>query len=342
MIKGKKIFITGGAGFIGSSLIERLIDDNEIVVFDNLTHDTLQGKPYARHPHLTSIPGDILDLPALRKAMQDSNIIIHAAAVAGIDTVIRSPVKTMRVNMLGTANVLEVANSLKTVERLLSFSTSEVFGSRAFKSEETDNAVAGSAGEARWVYAVSKLAGEHLAQAYYSEYGLPTVTVRPFNIYGPGQIGEGALQVFIRKALRHEDLTIFGDGTQIRAWCFIDDLIEGIMKALEHKRAVGESFNIGNARAVITILGLAESVLRVLKSDSRIVFKPSLSADIELRIPNVNKARKLIGFEAKVTLEEGIKRTAAWYREHMEDLPPLPDIFNTSGQAQDHDTTDNT
>jgi UDP-glucose 4-epimerase len=330
MITGKRIFITGGAGFIGSSLIEKLIDENEIIVFDNLTHDALQGKPYARHKNLKCIQGDILDLSALKMAMQGSQIIVHAAAIAGIDTVIKSPVKTMRVNMLGTANVLEVASSLTKVERLLSFSTSEVFGSRAFKSEESDNTVAGSAGEARWVYAVSKLAGEHLAQAYHTEYGLPAVTVRPFNIYGPCQIGEGALQIFIRKALQNENLTIFGDGTQIRAWCYIDDLIKGIMKALEHPRAVGESFNIGNSRAVITILGLAESVLRVLKSDSQIIFRPSLSADIELRIPNVNKARELIGFEAEVSLEEGIMRTASWYRERLADLPPLPKIFDAN------------
>ena len=128
MITGKRIFITGGAGFIGSSLIEKLIDENEIIVFDNLTHDALQGKPYARHKNLKSIQGDILDFSALKMAMQGAQIIVHAAAIAGIDTVIKSPVKTMRVNMLGTANVLEVASSLTKVERLLSFSTSEVFG----------------------------------------------------------------------------------------------------------------------------------------------------------------------------------------------------------------------
>jgi UDP-glucose 4-epimerase len=143
---------------------------------------------------------------------------------------------------------------------------------------------------------------------------LPTVTVRPFNVYGPGQTGEGAIQIFIKKALKNEDIFINGDGNQIRAWCYVDDFVECIMLALSDKRAVGESFNIGNARAVTTILGLAETVLRVLKSDSKIVFKDSLSADVELRIPSVEKAKKLLNFKAKIDLEEGILITAESFK----------------------------
>ncbi len=143
----------------------------------------------------------------------------------------------------------------------------------------------GAVGEARWTYAVSKLAGEHLTHAYFKQHGLPTVTVRPFNVYGPGQTGEGALSIFVRKALKNEDILIFGDGTQIRAWCYVDDMVEGVLCALEHPNACGESFNIGNARAVTTIYGLAQAVCRVVGSSSRIVFRNQLSADIELRIP---------------------------------------------------------
>ena len=171
------------------------------------------------------------------------------------------------------------------------------------------------------------MAGEHLTHAYHREYGLPTVTVRPFNIYGPGQIGEGAIQIFIRKALKNEDIYIFGDGNQIRAWCYVDDMVDGILLSLTHENAVGESFNIGNARAVTTIYGLAQIVCRILNSKSKIVFKPALSADIELRVPNVIKAQNLIDFKAKVDLEEGIKQTANWYIENMNSLPDLPDMF---------------
>jgi UDP-glucose 4-epimerase len=187
--------------------------------------------------------------------------------------------------------------------------------------------VTGAVGEARWTYAVSKLAGEHLTHAYYKQYGLPGVTVRPFNVYGPGQTGEGALSIFIRKALRQEDLLIFGDGTQIRAWCYVDDMVEGVLKALEHPAAIGQSFNIGNARAITTIYGLAEAVLRVTGSRSRIVFRPALSADIELRIPNVDKAREMIGFSARVDLEEGLLRTTEWIAANESKLPPLAAVF---------------
>lgn len=327
MIKDKRIFITGGAGFIGSTLIGRLIDDNEITVYDNFARDSLQGKPYAKHPNLQLVQGDVLDYGKLNQAVQGAQIVIHAAAIAGIDNTVKNPVNTMRVNMLGTANVLEAANTSGTVERFMDFSTSEVFGSHAFKVDEGSQTVTGAVGEARWTYAVSKLAGEHLTHAYHRQYGLPTVTVRPFNIYGPGQLGEGAIQIFIRKALQNEDIYIFGDGNQIRAWCYVDDMVDGIMLALSRENAVGESFNIGNARAVTTIYGLAQVVCRVLESKSKIVFRDALSADIELRIPSVQKAKDLIDYQAKVDLDEGIIRTAEWYREHMHEMQELPDIF---------------
>jgi len=251
--------------------------------------------------------------------MVHSDIVVHAAAIAGIDTVIKDPVRTMRVNMIGTANVLEAAYINNVTDRIIDFSTSEVFGSMAFKSSETDSTVAGSAGEARWVYAVSKLAGEHLAKAYHSSYSLPTVTVRPFNVYGPGQTGEGAIQIFIKRALKNEDIHIDGDGNQIRAWCYIDDFVECLMCCLEDKKAIGESFNIGNSRAVMTILGLAQTICRVLNSKSKIIHDPPLSADVELRIPSIKKAMDILGFKAKVDLEEGIEKTAEWFLNEEKD-----------------------
>lgn len=326
MIKNKKIFITGGAGFIGSTLVGKLIEDNEIIVYDNLDRDSLSHQSFANHRNLTFIKGDILDYESVKSAVSGSEIVIHAAAIAGIDNTVKNPVRTMRVNMLGTSNILEAVKDSK-IERFMDFSTSEVFGSHAFKVNEGMETVTGAVGEARWTYAVSKLAGEHLTHAYHREYGLPTVTVRPFNVYGPGQIGEGAIQIFIRKALKNEDIYIFGDGNQIRAWCYVDDMIDGILLSLTHENAVGESFNIGNARAVTTIYGLAQSVCRILNSKSQIIFKPALSADIELRVPDVVKAQKLIDFKAKVDLEEGIKRTARWYMENMDYMPDLPKMF---------------
>jgi UDP-glucose 4-epimerase len=317
-LSNKRIFITGGAGFIGSTLIGVLVGDNDITVFDNLRRNALAGRPYEHHPRLRVVQGDVLDLEALRRAMEGANIIVHCAAVAGIDTVIKRPTETMRINLLGTANVLEAARSMPNIERIINFSTSEVFGRSAFRADEANLTEIGAVGEARWTYAVSKLAAEHLAKAYHQEFGSPVVTLRPFNVYGPGQVGEGALRTFIRRALQDQEIEIHGDGNQIRAWCYIDDFIEGLLSSMVHPRAIGESFNIGNSRAVVTIFGLAQTVVRVLGSRSQIRFTQKTYADVELRVPSVKKALELIGFEAKVDLEEGVQRTAEFYRSHPE------------------------
>lgn len=316
-MKEKKIFITGGAGFIANTLIKQLVNQNKITVYDNFHRDTLSGSAYANHANIKIIKGDVLDYKHLEESMKGAEIVVHAAGIAGIDTVVKDPVKTMRVNMIGTANALEAANQIGAIERFIDFSTSEVFGSMAFRSSETDHTVAGTTGEARWTYAVSKLAGEHLAHAYHEKYNLPIVTVRPFNVYGPGQMGEGAIQIFIKKALMGETIYIDGDGNQIRAWCYVDDFVDCLFRCLENPNAIGHSFNIGNARAVITILGLAQTVCRVLGSTSKIEFRPPLSADIALRIPSVDKAMKILDFKAKVDLEEGILKSASWIKDNL-------------------------
>ena len=319
MLTDKTIFLTDGAGFIGATLTGRLHEKNRIVIFDNFKRDSLSARPWVSHPNVTVVRGDVTDGAALRAAIEeaDPNVIVHLAAIAGIDTVIQSPTTTMRVNMIGTVNALEAAARLKHLERFVDFSTSEVFGSYAFRADETQMTSVGAVGEARWIYAVSKLAGEHLVHAYHREFGMPTVTLRPFNVYGPGQIGEGAVHRFVMNALHDRDIEIHGDGTQIRAWCYVDDMVEGVLLAMEQPAAIGQSFNIGNARAVVTIYGLANTVVRVLESKSQIRFIRKDYADVELRVPNVDKACTLIGFEAQIDLEEGIRRTAEHYRRSM-------------------------
>jgi UDP-glucose 4-epimerase len=316
-LRGAKVFITGGAGFIGSTLAARLVDDNEITIFDNFARDNLSSTSLGSHPNIRVVRGDILDLAAVTEAMQGHTHVVHCAAIAGIDTVVKSPVTTMRVNMIGSANVLEAAHKLADCERVVCFSTSEVFGQHAFRSSEVDSTVMGSVGEARWTYAVSKLAEEHLAIAYHDEHGLPATVVRPFNVYGPGQVGEGALRTFIERAVQNLPIEIHGDGTQIRAWCYVDDMVRGVLIALTHPAAVGESFNIGNQRAVTTIYGLANTVLRVTGSTSEVSFVRKDYADVELRVPSTEKARDVIGFEAEVDLDEGIATTAEYVRARL-------------------------
>ena len=320
-LSGKRIVITGGAGFIGTTLARRLVEDNEVVAVDNLHRDTLGGTSLAEHPNFRFVQGDVLDPESLAEVVSRATHVVHCAGIAGVDTVLESPVRTMRVNVIGTYNVLEAAlRSRGTIERLVDFSTSEVFGQHAFNVHEAHVTTIGSVGEARWTYAVSKLAGEHMAHAYHAELGLPTASVRPFNVYGPGQIGGGAIRAFIEAALAGHDLTIHGDGSQIRAWCYVDDMVDGALLALEHPSAVGESFNIGNARSAVTIYDLAQRIRRLTGAEVEVRFQPLHYTDVELRIPNVDKARELLGFEAKVELDEGLARTIAWYRSRKPSL----------------------
>jgi UDP-glucose 4-epimerase len=317
VLEGKRIFITGGAGFIATTLARTLVERNEIVAADNMHRDALSGTPLADHPNFTLHQADVLDADTVRELARGATHIVHCAAIAGVDTVLESPVRTMRVNVIGTYNMLEAAvGTLDSLERFIDFSTSEVFGTHAFRVEEGQVSTIGSVGEARWTYAVSKLAGEHMAHAYHDELGLPAVTVHPFNVFGPGQIGGGAIRAFIENALAGRDLVIHGDGSQIRAWCYVDDMVEALLLALEHPNAVGESFNVGNARSAVTIYDLALRIKRLTGVEAELVFQPLHYSDVELRIPNVDKARTLLGFEAKVELDEGLERTIAWYREN--------------------------
>ena len=317
-LSGKRVLITGGAGFIGTTLARRLVDANQVIAVDNLHRDALGGTDLADHENFDFHRADVLDADAVRELAQGATHIVHCAAIAGVDTVRESPVRTMRVNMIGTYNVLEAALATKdTLERLVEFSTSEVFGTHAINAREGHVTTIGSVGEARWTYAVSKLAGEHMAHAYHDELGLPCVTVRPFNVFGPGQVGGGAIKAFTEAALAGRDLVIHGDGAQIRAWCYVDDMVEGVLVCLEHPAAVGQSFNIGNPRSTVTIFDLANRIKRLAGAPGEIVFQPLHYADVEIRIPNVEKARELLGFEARVELDEGLERTIAWYRSQL-------------------------
>jgi UDP-glucose 4-epimerase len=315
MLEGKRIFITGGAGFIGTTLATELVDRNEVVAFDNLHRDSLSGTVLADHPNFRLIEGDVLDPAALREASAGATHFVHCAAIAGVDTVLQSPVRVMRVNIIGTYNALEAAMAtLATLERYVDFSTSEVFGTHAMNVHEGQVSTIGSVGEARWTYAVSKLAGEHMTHAYHDELGLPAVTVHPFNVFGPGQIGGGAIRAFIEAALAGRDLTIHNDGSQIRAWTYVTDMVSGVLACLEHPAAVGQAFNIGNPRGAVTIFDLAQRIKRLADASGRIVFEPRHHADVELRVPNVEKARTVLGWEPVIELDEGLATTIAWYR----------------------------
>ncbi len=314
-VEGKRILLTGGAGFIGTSLALRLHKKNHIVVLDTFHRNALAGTELEGHPNVTIVKGDVRDPEAVRKAVAGCQWVVHLASIAGVDTVMQNPVLTMEVSMYGTANVLQACRDVGGIERFVDFSTSEVFGRYAYNVGEGDTTTLGAVGEARWTYAVSKLATEHLTYTYFKQYGLPTVCVRPFNIYGARQVGTGAVHHFIRKALGREPLVVHNDGSQIRSWCYIDDIVDGLLLVLTKPEAAGHTFNIGNPRSTLTIYNLAREIVRLSSSSSRIDFVPWPYADVELRIPNIDKARQLLGYEPRIDLEEGLLRTIYWYRQ---------------------------
>ncbi|MFZ1462212.1 MAG: NAD-dependent epimerase/dehydratase family protein [Ignavibacteria bacterium] len=319
-IKNKRILLTGGAGFIGSTLAERLIGNNEILIYDNFSRDSLKYKKL-KTGDLKIICDDVLNFDSLRKACEDfkPEIVIHLAAIAGIDTVIIDPVKTLDVNINGTLNLLRALKKYSgKLERFLDFSTSEVLGAYAYKSNEKSQTNFAPVGEGRWTYSISKVTGEHLVHSFYKQHGYPCVTIRPFNIYGPGQVGEGAIQIFIKNVVKGKNIEIHGEGDQIRSWCYIDDMVDGIDLCLTNKKAVGEVINIGNPKGTITISSLAEKIVLLCKSKSKIVYIPKNYVDVELRIPSIDKAKDLLGFNPKVDLNEGIIRTYKWYSKNKD------------------------
>jgi len=314
MLEGAQILVTGGAGFIGTSLAARLLDHNRVRVLDLLRRNALADSGLAGHANLELIEGDVRDADLVRRAMQGVTHVVHLASIAGVDTVMSNARLTMEVSIKGTFNALEAALDEGSVRRFVDFSTSEVFGSYAYRVNEGDVTSLGAVGEARWTYAVSKLATEHLCHVMYREAGLPAVTIRPFNIFGPGQVGEGAIHHFIVRALEGEPLEVHNDGNQIRAWCYVDDMIDGLLLTLEKPEALGQVFNIGNPRTALTVYNLAQLIVRMTGSASEIVHVDWPYPDVELRVPDITRARERLGFAPRFDLEQGLERTIEWYR----------------------------
>ena len=319
MIKGKRILITGGAGFIGTTLAERLVDTNEILVYDL----EAEGTPfsYSRlvgHPNVRLVRSDVRDYETLAMQVQKAHIVVHLAAVVGVRNVLSRGRDTVEGIVLGTSNILRAAERADALERLVYLSTSEVFGSTSFRAHEASQATLGPVSEARWAYSTAKLAGEHLVHSYHVEVGLPTVIIRPFNIFGPKRVGDHALLRFIVNALRGRDLEVHGDGTQIRSWCYIEDFCDGLEAVLSRPEAVGEDFNLGSAENTLTIYDLARRVIRLCGSSSRVRFTEASFTDIDIRVPRLDKAKRLLGYAPSHDLEEALVSTIQWYRDHLD------------------------
>ena len=303
-----KTVVTGGAGFIGANLCRHLLahdDIDEVVAFDNLSNGRVANLDGIG---ATFVEGDITDPDALDQAFDGADAVVHLAALGSVPRSIADPITTHHNNATGTLELLQAARRAGDIHTLVA-SSSSVYGS-------TPDLPKHEALPTRPIspYAVSKLATEHLAHNYHKQFGLPTVAIRPFNIYGPGQVGEGAVHAFVVRALRNDPITIHNEGDQIRSWCYIDDIVDGIEQSMENDAAIGETFNIGNARSTVTIYQLARLIVRLANSSSELSFVPWDFADVELRIPDIKKAKDLLGYDPKVDLEDGLLRTIEWYR----------------------------
>ncbi len=298
MIKGKTIMITGGAGFIGSALEKRLQKENKIVVFDKL-----KGH-------------DLLDYGQLAGMMKGVDIVVHLAAIAGQNIAWKLPRETMEVNVIGTYNVLN-AMVENRVKHIVFASTSEVYGPEIENAREDMFLRQGPPNEIRWMYATSKLACENFIYAYRMKYGIKAAILRYFNVYGENQDATGhagAIIIFIRKAIAGEPITVNNDGKQVHTWCHVDDAVDGTLLAMESGKADGEIFNIGNPETRATIGELAKKAIKAAKSSSKIEYVKMDKPDIRMRVPNVDKAKKELGYEPKIGLDEGINRVVKWYQ----------------------------
>jgi nucleoside-diphosphate-sugar epimerase len=316
-IRGKTILITGGAGFIGSSLAEKLAQNNQVILFDLSFRDKPVGfTQLPKHPNVRTVEGDLLEGAKLASLCLQAEMVVHAAAVVGVNRVRSSGRETLETNYVGTSRLLQALEHNKKLERLIYFSTSEVFGVNSFRVDENSPPSVGPIAEARWSYAIAKLAGEHLVKSYYREMGIPIVIVRPFNIFGPRRTGEHAMLRFILTALSSQPLQVHGDGSQIRSWCYIEDFCSALLAMLERPQAVGEDFNIGHPGNTITIYELARKIVTLSESKAPITFVEHPFPDISIRVPSLTKAQSLLGYRPTYDLDSALMLTIDWYRKH--------------------------
>jgi UDP-glucuronate decarboxylase len=313
--ENKRVLITGGAGFIGSWICDVLVGfDVEVTCLDDFSTgkkeniDHLLGKSCFKF-----VEGDVCNFRSKAKF----DYVLHLASRASPEEYQQHPIKTLKANSLGSYNVLELAR--KNDARILFASTSEVYGdAQMVPTPETYWGNVNPIG-VRSCYDEGKRFGEALFMAYYRQYGLDVRIARIFNSYGPRLRSEGAygraVSRFITQALASQPLTVYGDGTQTRSFCYISDTVTGLFLLLTSKRTRGEVVNIGNPKE-ITILELAQRIKRLTNSASPVTFHPLPSDDPKRRCPDINKAQKLLKWETKINLEQGLARTITWFRRN--------------------------
>ena len=320
MKPGERIVITGGAGFLGTHLTQRLADENRVKIIDiDVASNSINYTSLPDHPHVELVEGDVRDGDFVRRELAECDVVIHLAALLGVERVVNNARHTMDVIVLGTRNVLESSCQNGPVRRLINVSTSEIYGNTTVQGD-TASASISAANDPRMSYAAAKLLGEHMSWSYYRDVGLKVVNVRPFNTYGPYRKTSNAASVFIVRALAGKDLLLHGNGSQLRSWCYVDDFTDGMIACLERDAAVGQDFNLGNALTTCTVHDLASRIIRLSNSSAKIRFVDNPFSDISVRAPSGDKAFRLLDYEPQVGLDDGLLQTIGWYREHLTDF----------------------
>ena len=331
-----KILITGGAGFIGSHLAEgHLKRGDEVYIIDDLSTGSMENIGRIKgqsnfHYYLDSVTNHHL----MAELVDLSDAVYHLAAAVGVKLIVGSPVRTLETNVHGTEVVLQ--HAAKKRKRVLITSTSEVYGKRdRVPFSEDDDLVMGATDKGRWSYACSKAMDEFLAIAYWKEKKVPTVIARLFNTVGPRQTGRYGMVIpnFVRQALKGEDITVYGDGSQSRCFTHVSDVVGALMRLIDNQKAVGEVYNIGSDREV-TILELAERVKSLTGSDSKIVFVPYDQAyedgfeDMLRRVPDISKIHKLIDYQPTFDLNEILGSVIDYQRSELATSSPMRQAEN--------------
>ena len=313
-----KYLITGGAGFIGSHLVEKLIArGNEVVVFDNLSTGSDTNLSEIKEK-ITFQEGNILNKAVIDKLVSESDYVVHLAAALGVLNIVNKPLESLKTNLQGSEVVLEACDKYK--KPVLIASTSEIYGKNdKVPLNEEDDRIIGHPLKSRWSYSEAKAVDESLAYFYYLENKLPIRIVRFFNTVGPRQVGHYGMVVprFVSAALKNESLSVYGSGDQIRCFCHVDDAVRALLLVMDSDKAVGEVFNVGNNQQ-ITIMELAKKVIELTGSSStieKIAYEnayPEGFEDMQRRVPDISKIKQVLGWTPEINLEQIVKDIAAF------------------------------
>jgi len=311
-----RILITGGAGFIGSHLADHYVaKGDQVTILDNFSTGSQENISHLTGK-ITTVDADIRNVELVEKLTIDADLVLHMAAALGVNTILESPLESMSTNITGSEVVLNAA--AKFNKRIIIASTSEIYGKNPKQPlNEADDRVVGAPQKIRWTYSDAKAIEEAMAFALHQEKKLPVTTVRLFNTVGPRQSSRYGMVVprFVQAALKNQALTIYGDGTQSRVFCHVDDAVAAIAKIAATDATIGEVFNVGGSGEV-SIKELAEIVIATTKSQSVITYTPYSDAypagfeDIQRRVPDISKIKLAIGWAPTKDLEAIIKDIA--------------------------------